>query len=1407
MKYSAYILDLYDEVKKKNISDHPNSDWQPDPDPDLNDQNQNPEPDEEPDELPHDDDDVENEDEIKESDELQSPNVVVRRTARSSDSSSSSPLTLLTSDSFKLLNESIYHDFARNDRIQDKDAAKILFTPVDLTKKIVHRKLTGADILKMMPANATINKESKYYSNHIFNQQEECNYTLASDANLEFYFTSAHKSAADLLEKYDRKSPSSSKQSRAANVDYLDMSTEYSVQSDQTFRSILDDEDKLKYLFSKEENLLNINKLKSLCQWDKKMLSIMTAGKKSNPHQQQQQKVCYFSLPQAIAILSNKSDCMQLVPADVRAFLHTVKQCHALYEQGVLFAAAEEYKQKMPFFSLLDKNKPISNFIRFPTVRDNICFKNNLIFIVFDYLIDKEFLVNETNLNVKISTLLILNTRSNHTSGESTKQKSPKTRENKLFNENYIYDIYLKHFHEALYADDETRLEGINLIGIRQEAAMRFITQEMMLVALAITLIVIVTLLYLKSIFISMIVNFGVAMSVGVAFFAYRIVFDIELFPFINMMAAFLLIGIACDNVYVLFDSWYNEKGKIILEDLPDMIQKQYRSSHSNGNNKLNQTNDSNPVVAVEDADADDPATGELILPPIFIKRRFVNGKNKSIATATTKHKNNAGTNHHLSNKSTAENETFINLNLNKLNQKSASEAAAAADNANEDLLNTTATELLIVEKGIAAIDINEFELNPSFVRYAPLTDEQMVRVMGGTLRHAASSIFVTSFTTAAAFLTNYITKLPYVQLFGVFTGICILVYFSMVITMVAAFVISYEKFIQPFRCKVQTRHTRKMEALFQKWMDTLALLNYRVISQMLPTVLIKFRVVFFTLFLGLGVAGMLAVFYHPKLEPPTTWRYQFFKKGNLFENFEFNVKDHFWSYVNEEKRNLTNPEIFFIFGIIDKDNGRIFNPDDDGHLVYDKKFDFYSRESQVWLNEFINQTLASRRDLFLVDEIVAEWSRYLKQMAWFCQKSLQVESLDEVRLPFDPHSLKLCRDEINGLLANSSVANFESMMSMFPRLIVFMTDGRDVTALLLRVKANRTFVNHDTVRDYYMDLSEFHRKAIAPAPDGFQTGWFISVAFALYDLQYQLITGTYSSLVASMAIALIILLLTSGNIIISLFAIVTISFSIADTIAIFVLMDWNLSILESVIIIMSVGLSVDFSCHYGVAYIKCDTDFSYIHAAASASAADETVNSDGNENGTKRVKGSTKKKKNKNNNNKCSLASRCVRAYQRSNQERFMRIHDIFERVGSAVIMAAFTTFLAGFSMSPSSLISFTKMGQFLMLVMCLSYIYATFFFVPMCALFGPTQNFGSLRLKDLAVWLWRACTFCFREGVGKEDKDRKKSSQPPTAAPLLLNSSSTNDTNNKSLIYNNTVHTSKDKVNYNSRNSEVQL
>jgi len=103
--------------------------------------------------------------------------------------------------------------------------------------------------------------------------------------------------------------------------------------------------------------------------------------------------------------------------------------------------------------------------------------------------------------------------------------------------------MYINTLNKKVFDDEETELYGLNLMGIREEAAMRLITREMILVALAILLIVAATLLYLKSVVISMILNISVGLAIGVSFFLYRIVFDIELFPFLNMMAAFLLLG------------------------------------------------------------------------------------------------------------------------------------------------------------------------------------------------------------------------------------------------------------------------------------------------------------------------------------------------------------------------------------------------------------------------------------------------------------------------------------------------------------------------------------------------------------------------------------------------------------------------------------------------------------------------------------------------------------------------------------------------------------------------------------------------------------------------------------------------------------------------------------------------
>jgi hypothetical protein len=48
--------------------------------------------------------------------------------------------------------------------------------------------------------------------------------------------------------------------------------------------------------------------------------------------------------------------------------------------------------------------------------------------------------------------------------------------------------------------------------------------------------------------------------------------------------------------------------------------------------------------------------------------------------------------------------------------------------------------------------------------------------------------------------------------------------------------------------------------------------------------------------------------------------------------------------------------------------------------------------------------------------------------------------------------------------------------------------------------------------------------------------------------------------------------------------------FIVAVSVAIFAALKWELGIIEAIIVIMSVGLSVDFVVHFGVGYIHTDS-------------------------------------------------------------------------------------------------------------------------------------------------------------------------------------------------------------------------
>lgn len=188
-------------------------------------------------------------------------------------------------------------------------------------------------------------------------------------------------------------------------------------------------------------------------------------------------------------------------------------------------------------------------------------------------------------------------------------------------------------------------------------------------------------------------------------------------------------------------------------------------------------------------------------------------------------------------------------------------------------------------------------------------------------------------------------------------------------------------------------------------------------------------------------------------------------------------------------------------------------------------------------------------------------------------------------------------------------------------------------------------------------------------APAGLSYGWFVS-NLEFYDLQDSLSDGTLIAMALSVAVAFSVMLLTTWNFIISLYAILSIAGTIFVTVGSLVLLGWELNVLESVTISVAVGLSVDFAVHYGVAY---------------------------------------------------RLAPE---------PDREGKVIFSLSRMGSAIAMAALTTFVAGAMMMPSTVLAYTQLGMFMMLIMCISWAFATFFFQCMCRCLGPQGTCGQIPL-----------------------------------------------------------------------------
>ncbi|XP_077408462.1 protein dispatched homolog 1 isoform X1 [Vanacampus margaritifer] len=795
-----------------------------------------------------------------------------------------------------------------------------------------------------------------------------------------------------------------------------------------------------------------------------------------------------WTLGNYIAALTNRSSCQMITERDVSHTLKILRSCAKYYHNGTLGPDCWDMALKR------------KDQLKCGTVPRK-CTKYNAVYQMMHFLVDKDFL-SPKSLEFPPPVLMYSMLFSPTEKGES------------------MMNIYLDNFENWNSSDGITTVTGIEF-GIKHDLFQDYLLTDTVYPAIAIVIVLLVMCVYTRSVFITLMTIIAIISSLIVSYFLYRMVFSFEFFPFMNLTALIILVGIGADDAFVLCDVW----------------------------------------------------------------------------------------------------------NYTKFDKPHA----------------------------------------------------ELAETVSVTLQHAALSMFVTSFTTAAAFYANYVSNITAIRCFGVYAGTAILVNYILMVTWLPAVVVLHERYLPDALPCSKPQHQQTgyciqmiVGSLCQKASKCLFSVSEAsriFFEKVLPCIVIKLRYLWLFWFLALTVAGAYVVCVNPKMKLPSLElaEFQVFRSSHPFERYDAEYKKLFMFERVHHGEDLHMP-ITIIWGVTPVDNGDPLNPKNKGKLMLDSSFNIASPASQLWILNFC-QKLRNQSFVFQSDEqdftscFIETFKQWMENQD--CEEASVYPCCSQSTFPYKQEVFELCIKRAIMELDRSTNYHLDSK-TPGPRFDINDT----IKAIVLEFKSTFLFtLAYEKMHQFYCEVDAWITEELRHAPAGLTHGWFVS-NLEFFDLQDSLSDGTLVAMALSVAVAFSVMLLTTWNIIISLYAILSIAGTIFVTVGSLVLLGWELNVLESVTISVAVGLSVDFAVHYGVAY---------------------------------------------------RLAPE---------PDREGKVIFSLSRMGSAIAMAALTTFVAGAMMMPSTVLAYTQLGTFMMLIMCISWAFATFFFQCMCRCLGPQGTWGQIPL-----------------------------------------------------------------------------
>ncbi|GMH39835.1 hypothetical protein BSKO_07739 [Bryopsis sp. KO-2023] len=398
--------------------------------------------------------------------------------------------------------------------------------------------------------------------------------------------------------------------------------------------------------------------------------------------------------------------------------------------------------------------------------------------------------------------------------------------------------------------------------------------------------------------------------------------------------------------------------------------------------------------------------------------------------------------------------------------------------------------------------------------------------------------------------------------------------------------------------------------------------------------------------------------------------------------------------------------EVHLVWGLDGMSNNYArFDPDDFGGVEYDDTFDMSSEAAQTHLLEVCQDVrVAKCRDdakecrrggpapgyLVLLDR--SDGAAPFKDQApcwiekfddWLKNSTDATEGLPLAPAMF----LSKLRD-----FANTSMARIE-----FPNDIGLVeVDGVD-TLQYVQFKFDATYRPPSSYRrtkpvmnswEDFMDAKNAlaEEDGLVGVNKGFQSGRW---AWTWVETQQALLKNALQGVILVFVLAFVVLNVATQNLVISSIAISSVAGIVATVMGIGIrgVMDWKLGVAESIVSVILIGFSMDYTLHLADAYVES----------------------------------------------------------QHSDRNR--RTQDSLTHLGISVTAGALTTLISGLFLWFTVLTFFTKFAFNITATIITSYLWSIMFFPAMCLTFGPEGDFGNWSAMLAKIGLTKERLCCFKK------------------------------------------------------------